>query len=388
MTARRIDSLDDVIVHLPNGAPIPPPEEPEPARQEKRRRRGDFQGFQTSAQFIEQMQPPDYLMHGLLARGASYTLTGRTGHCKTLIALAMALAVAKGDWFCGHRCKQGTVAFFAGENPENVQMQFYSMCWDRGIDAKTLPIIWHSGVFNLDQARAKAARKALAAFPDLALCIWDSLQAFFTGDNDSDNMQMLDTAIDFREMAVGHPTRPVNLILAHPVKNAGPESLYPRGGSALTNELDGNLTVWSDEDKGIVSLHWLGKFRGSPFDMIKLEAVRVKPEKLEDAEGNQMACTVVRPLGDSRAAEIARVDNTHETRILRAFKDDPTLSQEAIGLLLNVSRSTARRKIETLTKTKKWLREYPGHHVLTKEGEKALTCGTGNPEKGGQSGGQ
>ncbi|MGO4841453.1 AAA family ATPase, partial [Rhizobiaceae sp. 2RAB30] len=128
--------------------------------------------------------------------------------------LMLAIKVARGDWFCGRKCKQGTVAFFAGENPENVKVQFYSLCSDLKVDPRTLPIIWHEGVFDLDRAR-DLTRKELAVRPDLALCVYDSLQAFFAGDDDSQNIQMLDTAIDFRVMAEGHRNRPAGLILAH-----------------------------------------------------------------------------------------------------------------------------------------------------------------------------
>ena len=87
-----------------------------PAREpnNRRRRKPHFRGFVSSDDFIGAMKPPDYLVDGLLMRAAAYTLTGNTGHCKTLIALLMAIRVARGEWFCGRRCKPGTVAFFAG----------------------------------------------------------------------------------------------------------------------------------------------------------------------------------------------------------------------------------------------------------------------------------
>ena len=131
---------------------------------DSRRRSRDFRGFLTSASFLEQMKPPDYVVADLLLRGATYTLTGNTGHAKTLIALLMAIRVACGDWFCGKKCRQGTVAFFAGENPENVRMQFYAMCCHLSVDPKTLPIVWHAGAVDLDRAKQKT-RGALAAQP-------------------------------------------------------------------------------------------------------------------------------------------------------------------------------------------------------------------------------
>ncbi|RWK11856.1 AAA family ATPase [Mesorhizobium sp.] len=340
-----------------------------------RRRNRDFSGLMSSAAFIALMRPPDYLIDGLLLRGAAYTLTGNAGHCKTLIALLLAIRVARGDWFCGRKCRQGTVAFFCGENPDNVMVQFYSMCRDLEIDPETLPIIWHKGAFDLDGALKKTCA-ALAAYPDLALCVYDSLQAFFSGEDDNQNMAVLAAAIDFRTLSEGHPNRPTSLILAHPVKNASRDNLLPRGGSALTNELDGNLTCWLNGERNVVTLHWHGKIRGVPFDAIKLETQVIKPAGLVDADGNQMPCTVVRPLLDSREVELTQQSNAREIAILQAVRASPTIPQTQLASLLSVGRSTVQRQLEALKK-KKWLRQYPTGFKLTKEGVTALELGAG-----------
>lgn len=349
--------------------PNDPGPQPPPVINGKRHRRNrDFQGFLSSTEFIEKMQPPDYLVDRLLLRGSTYTLTGNTGHCKTLIALLLAIKIALGEWFCGRKCKQGKVAFFAGENPDNVKTQFYAMCAELGIDHRTVPIIWHPGVFTISEAREKI-KAALAQHTDLAFCAYDSLQAYFAGDDDSQNMQMLDAALDFRSLTEDHPGRPVGLILAHPVKNASRDSLLPRGGSALNNELDGNLTVWLDND--IAALHWHGKFRGIPFDPIKLEKALIKPEGLVDANGDQMACTIVRPLGEQREADLARDHNHREIRILEILNADPKITQSALATLLGVARSTVQKALDEL-RSKKWIRKYNDAHKLTKEGKTAL----------------
>jgi hypothetical protein len=338
-------------------------------RNQRRYRRLFKGGLLSSAAFMQTMRPPDYLVDGLLLRGATYTLTGKTGHCKTLTALMMAIKCARGDRFCGRKCKQGSVAFFAGENPDNVKMQWYSMCASMGVDPTSLPVYWYEGVFDLDEAREKL-RQALRDIPDLCLCIFDSLQAFFMGDDDNQNMAMLATATAFREMSGGHPMQPVNIILAHPVKNATQDNLLPRGGSASTNELDGNLTVWREEN-GIVTLHWLGKFRGVPFDPIRLETELIKPEGLVDAEGNQMPCTIIKPLLDSRAAELANQSGTREMKALATLKANPKIAQAELGTVIGVHRTTAGRILESLRK-QKLIRTFPSGTTLTAAGEKTL----------------
>jgi hypothetical protein len=204
-----------------------------------------FKGFITLGEFLAKMQPPDYVTDGLLLKGSTYTLTGNTGHGKTMITILLALKVALGEWFCGRKCKRGTVVFFAGENPDNVRVQFYAMCTEMGIDPGKVNIVFHEGVFDLKKMRAKV-RAAVARYSDLMLLIVDSLQAFFMGDDDNANIAMLKLATDFRKLTEPHPNKPSTLITAHPVKNATRDNLLPRGGSALTNELDGNLTAWAD----------------------------------------------------------------------------------------------------------------------------------------------
>ena len=76
----------------------------------RRRRVHDIEELLSSAEFLAQMKPPDYLINGLMLRGAAYTLTGNTGGGKTLLALLMAIRIAQDGWFAGRKCRKGTVA--------------------------------------------------------------------------------------------------------------------------------------------------------------------------------------------------------------------------------------------------------------------------------------
>ena len=335
----------------------------------RRRRSRDFVGkLLTSTEFMATMHPPEFVVDDLLMAGSTYTMTGRTGSGKTIAALLIGKGVATGGGFCGRMCQQGSVAFFAGENPDNVKMQWFSLCRDLGIDPASLPIHWYAGIFDVNRAIAKV-REVLRDIPDLKLVIIDSLQAYFTGEDDSQNMDMLDLAADFREMTEGHPNRPAGIVIAHPVKNAARDNLLPRGGSALLNELDGNLTTWLDD--GIVTLHWQGKYRGVPFDPIEMEAVVVKPEGLVTADGRQMPCTILRPVMSLRKAEIAK-DVTRRKRLaLAAIKANPEISVQEIATAIGRSKTSGQRMVEELLKDK-WIKRYAGRLKLTAEGEKVL----------------
>ena len=59
------------------------------------------------------------------------------------------------------------------------------------------------------------------------------------------------------------------LAATHPTKYAAADNLLPRGGSSFLNEVDGNLTLWADEEQATTTLHWQGKFRGMTFGPIQ-----------------------------------------------------------------------------------------------------------------------
>ncbi|MDX0639736.1 AAA family ATPase [Sinorhizobium medicae] len=356
-----------------NGAYRQPeePAKPEPLKEpgKKKRPSAKFAGLISSAEFLSHMTPPEYVIDGLLMAGRTYTLTGRTGHGKTLIALLKAIGVGATGYFCGRPCRRGSVAFIAGENYENVQMQYYSLL--KEMDLEPPPNIhFHEGRFSLSEQKEIAA-KALSEIEDLALLEVDSMQAFFEGDDDNANMAMLDLAYSLRGLTLQHPNRPASLLLAHPVKHASRDNLLPRGGSSCVNELDGNLTSWCDEGTNLVDLHWQGKHRGAPFDPIKLELVLVKPEGLVDARGDQMPCTIIRALGQQAAAEKAATDSERLIRALALIRDKKGIAQTEMALALGVGRSTVQRDLANLKK-RKWAREYSGRYMVTKEGQIAL----------------
>jgi hypothetical protein len=71
----------------------------------------------SSADFIKEYKPPDYLVDGLLPRQFFYSMTGKTGGGKTAIALFIAAMVALGKTVDGREYTKGRVLYLAGEKP-------------------------------------------------------------------------------------------------------------------------------------------------------------------------------------------------------------------------------------------------------------------------------
>ena len=154
------------------------------------------------------------------------------------------------------------------------------------------------------------------------------------------------------------------------MKNAKHDELLPRGGSALLNELDGNLTLWKVEE-GLTELHTLGKFRGAPFDPLSFEMELVKPTELVDARGRQLAITIVKPVGDLRKIELVRKAELDEALALAAIRDNPRISVEALGQVIGKSKTSGKRMRDELL-TLKWIKKRARQLQLTSEGQEVL----------------
>ena len=64
---------------------------------------------------------------------------------------------------------------------------------------------------------------------------------------------------------VNLPGSPTVITSCHPVKNADPDNLMPRGGGAFLAEVDGNLVCIGQPGGSLVKVHWHSKFRGPDF---------------------------------------------------------------------------------------------------------------------------
>src|SRR5690606_9130423 len=92
---------------------------------------------------------------------------------------------------------KGSVLILAGENPYNVKWQYAAALAAKNIQPQDIDIHFVQGRFSIAQW-ADVLRSKMETMPDLKLVIVDSLQAFFEGDNDNDNTQMVEMAHKLR----------------------------------------------------------------------------------------------------------------------------------------------------------------------------------------------
>ena len=321
--------------------------------------------IQSSADFLSDLTPAVYVVDGVLAERRCLSLTGYAGHGKTTLALHLAIQVATGGYFGGMECEQGSCLILAGENPDNVKWQYASAIAAAGV-GNDLPIHFLPGHFQLSAFLDDLIAKA-NSIPNLRLVVIDSLQAFFEGENDNGNVEMMEAARRFRKLSET-PDGPTVVVIAHPAgKRPDRANIVPRGGSSFGNEFDGNLTVWAEPD-GTQIFHHTEKFRGAPFEPLNFVMEERQFDHLTDHKGRALRLKVSRQQMLIEAANAAQKSATRERDAILLIDVDPKITVRALGERLGVSKSTADRILETL-KAEKLIRRHAKKWVLTDGGK-------------------
>jgi hypothetical protein len=339
--------------------------------------------LQSVSDFTAGFVAPEYLIEGVIQRGRLYTLTAPTGSGKTAVMLYTAMQLAMGRPVCDRETERGAVIYMAGENPDDVRARIIATMDKGEIDPNDCDIHFIAGTLSIRQDM-KALHEAVERIGNVSLIVVDTLAAYFDGDDSNNNAQMLDFARVMRKLTES-PSKPAVIAPAHPVKNALKTNLTPMGGSALLNEVDGNLCLWKRETA--VELHWQGKHRGAEFEPLQFELVGVSSEKIKDSKGRLMPTVMAQPLLEMRAMEIATRAHTVKERLLLSIENSDGLSitQRCVDVGLvsiegKAQKSTMSRRLVDL-KDEGLIKSVLNNWFLTDKGKKAVEIieGGGSP---------
>jgi AAA domain len=267
--------------------------------------------LQSSAEFTRNYVPPDYLIDKLLQRRYCYSLTVRTGSGKTAITLCLAAHVALGRPLGEKEVEQGRVLMFAGENADDVCARWIALGHYMDFDVNTIDVHFVPGRFVIADLITKI-RTEVEKLGGCALLIIDTSAAYFSGDDENDNVQLGQHASALRNLGI--PGGPCTLINCHPPKNTTDDNLLPRGGGAFLAEVDGNLTAIKNEMA--IKVHWQGKFRGLEFDPINFQLKAVTSDRLKDAKGRSIWTVYAKYLSDEAEEQIAASARRDEDALL------------------------------------------------------------------------
>lgn len=213
----------------------------------EQRRRSRFR-FMTDEE-VEMMQPPEWLMDGILPEKQLAVVYGEWGSCKSFLVQDWALSIATGEsWMGKHAVKQGVVAYIAGEGIGGMGRRIRAWKRHHGWEGPTglylvgqAPQLLQPG----DVSDLVAALDELPAPP--AAIILDTLARSLVGgdENSAKDMGFAIAAADMLRVRFG-----ALVILVHH-KPAG--ATKTRGSTALPGAASTQIVVTKDGDRVIVA---------------------------------------------------------------------------------------------------------------------------------------
>ena len=330
--------------------------------------------IKSSAEFVAGFEPPDYLIDSVLQRRYCYSLTAQTGVGKTAVAMRWCGHVATGRALGGLDVQQGTVLYFAGENPSDIQARWLGLTQAMGVDPAKADVHFLPGALDLSQHAQRITNEVVAKGLTLALVVVDTAAAYNFGDDENSNTQAGQYARQLRSLTQ-LPGGPAVLILCHPTKRAADDDLIPRGGGAFLAEVDGNIALQKKDTLLVATAQ--GKFRGAEFVPLRfqLNTVRDHPQ-LRDVRGRQIPTVVATPVDERTAAAVESKTDRDTEALLRAVSDgpggSPTDYARALGWTYGAKQEPnqmrVKRTLERL-KTEKLVTEKLGRWRTTPAGD-------------------
>jgi AAA domain len=333
--------------------------------------------IQSSAEFVANYVPPDYLIDGLIQRRYLYSLTGPTGSGKTCVVMRVAAHVALGLSLDGKELVKSRVLFFAGENPDDVRSRWIKLCEEMGQTPSSMDVFFLPGTpaIGNQEIRKRIDAEAEKQGP-FGLLIVDTSAAYFLGDDENSNAQLGAHARMLRTF-VNLPDGPTVIVTCHPTKNPNMDNLLPRGGGAFIAEVDGNLVCQKEPGSMVVAIDTHGKFRGPEFEPIAFKLQAGQTDLLKDRKGRRIWTVTAKPI--TEAERVALVDTSHQKQdqLLALMKAQPKLSiaEQAMKLGWFTSKGEPYRSLVTRTRDAlfkdKLVERVRGDWVVTKAGAKA-----------------
>lgn len=294
----------------------------------------------------------DWMVYGLLESGVVAELWGPSGSYKTFFALDVAVSVASGEDWHGHKVqRQGPVLFIPGEGQRGIKRRLKVLCQERGLGRDTKIRIAKRPVALAQLEQANWLRDEIAKFDvPPVLIVVDTLARNFGGNENS--AQDMGAFLDNVDM-VCKEYDATGLIIHH----CGHDGKHARGSYALFAGIDAEYQAIPDKANNSLQIEnkKMKEAESGEIFYFNVRVISLKDEingeVLMDSEGNPIT-SIVLETGDSGRATRQREflkkhaslkgtsTNKYDERlpiVLQAAFDDPGISDRAVAKLCGVT---------------------------------------------------
>jgi hypothetical protein len=186
-------------------------------------------------------KPLRWLLKRLLPHGTVGAVYGASGAGKSFLVLDMVIAIARGQDWRGHRCKQAGVLYVAAEGAAGVRNRLTAHSRHHGYELSSMPLFVLGGAPNITEtAQVKGLVASIRArcTPDVRLIVMDTLAQVTPGANENSGEDMGRALAHCRVLA--EATGAMVLLVAHAGKDT---ERGLRGWSGIKGALDVEIVV-------------------------------------------------------------------------------------------------------------------------------------------------
>jgi hypothetical protein len=186
-----------------------------------------------------EIKAPDFLIVGLIEKGALGLMFGDPGCGKSFSAVDLSMCVASGHDFHGREVEQGSVFYIAGEGHSGLARRFHAWAQHHGVPMDDLPLYKSERAASfLDGASAKAVADAVdeiaAEVGSPKLIIVDTLARNFGAGDENSTQDMNNFILAMDDLKDRYPDSV--LLIVHHTGHA--DKQRARGAMALKGALD------------------------------------------------------------------------------------------------------------------------------------------------------
>lgn len=284
------------------------------------------------------LPPPEWLIEGIVPAGGLIGLYGAPGAGKSFVAIDMALSVATGDAWQGHKVERGNVVYISAEGGTGIGKRVLAWLVTHGIEPHEAKIAWliESIPIHADSEQMATLMNRIVDEIDIrpSLVVVDTLARCFDGDeNQQEDMGRFIAGIDTLRHDLG-----AAVMIVHHTRLGGDRE---RGNTAFRGAADAMMAL-SHEGAEIMLACDKQK------DAEEFATISLKRTPVEGTD----SCVILSP-----KVAVSLEKDLRIKEILAILEEKGPLSADAWLAITSLSRATFFRYIKQLSEMRKIIKE-------------------------------